>query len=94
MWKKKAADKTAPESERRPVAGTTACPSSGEDAICSDEVEHTEHPRDSSELDGSILEVGAGMAGLMPVELPENTEQARRRGTGESSDNDGCGKCR
>lgn len=69
-----------------PVEGA-ACDPTAEDDVCSDEVKHGRQVEDPAMLDGSILDVGSGIAGLMPVELPDPTDGPGTPGSG------GCGGC-
>lgn len=58
------------------------------DDVCGDEVAK-EAERDGAELQGSMLEVGAAAAGLMPIEMPRADGEDREPGSGGS----GCGTC-
>jgi hypothetical protein len=58
----------------------------GEDEICSDEVDHGRGPEDPGMLDGSVVDTGGAIQGLMPVELPKG-DGADEGGSG------GCGEC-
>lgn len=80
-------DAPAPDEPAAGASSAAACPSAGEDTVCSDEVKHGRQLEDPAMLDGSILDVGSGIAGLMDVQLPEG-ESTDGRATG------GCDTCR
>lgn len=60
-------------------------PPAGEDEICSDEVRHGRRPEDPGMLEGSVLDTGGAIQGLMPVELPKGDDVDGGSG--------GCGEC-
>lgn len=59
------------------------------DQVCVDE-RSDDRDRDGAELQGSMLEVGAAMAGLTPVETPLPDTEDRNRGEGGSGCGNGC----
>lgn len=80
-------DLTAADRSATPARHTPAetC-SSGEDDICSDEIAHGRQTEDPAMLDGSILGVGAGIAGLTPVESPELERRSRPVGANDCTE--------
>lgn len=64
------------------------CPAGGEDETCSDEVKHGRQAEDPAMLDGTLIDAGAGIAGLVPIDLPPAPEG------GDAAKGGGCGGCR
>lgn len=76
-------DRKRDKDDRQPPA----CGSAGVDEVCSDEIKHGRQPEDPAMLDGTLLDAGGAIAGLVPLELPEEPERDKQGGGG-------CDSCR